>query len=332
MKSVLKIIASLFLFSLVALPVALAAENIAASTQKGQHTYLVFGLDDAAENTDAILLVSFNTADNTAAIIQLPRDTFVNADGRITKINGLYSAYKAEGLTSKKAMRLTTDFIGSSLGVSSDGYIALTTDSFRRAIDALGGVTVSLMQDFVHNDSDPGKSFTLKAGENTLDGRQSLIFVRHRKSYLTADLGRLDAQKIFISGLYNTAMKKAGHEELMTAVRELRKGSVTNVSIMDLLIMLLKHSSKFRDTRITYLTMPGEAVADDDGVWYYVLNRASSEKVIKRYLSSEVNEFDADRIFFNSKNSRFAEIYERQNLKWKEYGSDNLNGIIIPKV
>ena len=331
MKSIFKIIASLLLFSALAFPVALTAENIAASTQKGRLLYLVAGLDDAAENTDALLIVSFNTRDNTAAIVQLPRDTYVNVGDKKAKINSLYSSSKIEGLTSKKAMKKTSDFVGSALGISLDGYIAITTDSFSRAIDALGGVTVSLVQDFVHNDKDPGKSFVLRAGENTLDGRQSLIFVRHRKSYLTADLGRLDAQKIFISGLYNTAMKKAGRDELMASVKELRKGSVTDFSLMDLLVILLKHSSKFRDTEITYLTMPGEAVADESGKWYYVLNRAATEKVIKKYFSSDEKVFDSKRVFLNDKNSRFAEIYNRQSFTFKEYQSDNLNGIIIPK-
>jgi hypothetical protein len=74
--------------------------------------------------------------------------------------------------------------------------------------------------------------------------------------------------------------------------------------------------------------------AFDDNIWngisYYVLNRASCEEVIEKYLSP-VSEFDRDRRFLSSDNLAFREIYLRDRIEYKVYTSGEVNGIKVPK-
>lgn len=329
MRSIFKMLLTVVLVSIFAVPATQTVGSIVTNSVKNEFLYLIAGLDDAAENTDALLLVSYNSDDNTATVVQLPRDTYCNFGGVQNKINGLYPFYKASGLTSEKAMKKTADFIADNFGLEFDGYLALTTDAFRNAIDAIGGVTVMLPDDFVYNDKNPQNSFVLIKGENVLSGKQAEIFVRHRSSYATGDLGRLDAQKIFIDGLYNTVTKKTEYNDLIAALGSVRNGLITDFSITDFLIMILKHSSKFRDTKITYLTMPGEAVKDTSGIWYYILNKNSTEAVIRQYLFSS-RTFDEKRILTNKGKSSFEDIYNRDSVPWQEYTSNSIKDINIP--
>ena len=330
MKSIFKILLTVLLVGIFAVPATQTVGSIMTVSMKNEFLYLIAGLDDAAENTDALFLISYNSNDNTASVVQIPRDTYCNFGGSQNKINGLYPFYKSGGLTPDEAMEKTSDFIADNFGLEIDGYLALTTDAFRDAVDAIGGVTVILPYDFVYNDKNPQNSFVLNKGENVLNGRQAEIFVRHRRSYITGDLGRLDAQKIFIDGLYNTVTKKIEYDTLFDALSSIRKGLITDFSTIDFVVMILKHSSKFKDTEITYLTMPGEAIKDSDGIWYYVLNKNSTDAVISKHLFSN-RTFDEKRIFTNKEKPSFEDIYNRHSVSWQEYTSNSIKDINIPK-
>ena len=61
MRLIFRIAFILFAFSLVFVPIKEKAQSVAAAADADSYTYLIFGMDDAAENTDAILLVSYNS-------------------------------------------------------------------------------------------------------------------------------------------------------------------------------------------------------------------------------------------------------------------------------
>ena len=52
-------------------------KDAAASVSGRRYTYLMLGKDRASGLTDVMMLVSLNTAEKSAAIIQIPRDTYV---------------------------------------------------------------------------------------------------------------------------------------------------------------------------------------------------------------------------------------------------------------
>lgn len=326
MKGLLKVI-SLMLVGTVSLPTSYTVGEAVVSSVKTQFVYLFAGLDDAASNTDALILASYDTADNKATVLQLPRDTYCSYGGTQNKINGIYASYIAAGSSPERAMSKTKRFIAQQLGIHIDGYVALTTEGLSSFVDSIGGVRVVLPEDFTYNGENP---FTLKKGENLLSGKQAEIFVRHRSSYAMGDLGRMDAQKIFINGLYNTVTKRADYDRLLKSLSTLRRGVITDVSVADIVIMLLKHSSKFRDADITYLTMPGEAVCDSDGIWYYILNKDASGSVLRKYLYSR-GEFDSRHLFSDGNNESFEKIYKKSGVLWQEYAADELSGINIIK-
>lgn len=331
MKSIFKKLVIMLLVGGVSLPTVKKVADISEEATKTEYAYLIAGLDDAAQNTDVLALVSYNTDGNLASVIQIPRDTYINYNNRQGRINHLYASYRNEGLSQEKSMEKTVEFLEGSFGITLDGYAAVTTEVFRDAIDSIGGVVITMPGDFVYNDPKGKYSFTLSKGENLIDGRTAEIFVRHRKGYSLGDLGRLDAQKIFLNGLYNTAVKKIGLFDFIKCIGSIKGGIITDFSISDLLIMVLKHSSKFRDVELSYITFPGEAVCTSTGKWYYILNKNASQKLLLAKIRSFTGNFDINGYFLDLGNPDFTRIYNSNDIGYKEYSAKELLNIYIAK-
>jgi LCP family protein required for cell wall assembly len=321
---------SVILIGALALPVTRNVTAIAGALRDNEFQYLIYGFDDVSDNTDVIIAFNYDVNTNDVSIVQIPRDTYCSYESENSKINHLYSHFRFLGLSDKEALARVTEFIGNQLGVSFDGYLGITTEGFRNSVDAIGGVCVLLNERFVYESRDPSRSFVLEPGENTLNGEQAEVFVRYRSGYLTGDLGRLDTQKIFLEGLFETLSSVNGYDEAFSILRKIQKNVITDFSAVELLTVIIKHSSKFKMLGASYLTMPGEASPDKNGISYYVLNRASCEEVIEKYLSP-VSEFDRDRRFLSSDNLAFREIYLRDRIEYKVYTSGEVNGIKVPK-
>ena len=63
----------------------------AVKRRTGVYNILCAGRDDAAWNTDVLMLVSFDTENGTASVVQIPRDTYLDGG----KINALWAKYVA---------------------------------------------------------------------------------------------------------------------------------------------------------------------------------------------------------------------------------------------
>ena len=300
-----------------------AIDVTAFGAGKSRYVYLILGLDDAASNSDSILITSYNSADNTASVIQLPRDTYCKSESHLNKINGVYASYKASGLSDKSALQKTADFISNKLGLHFDGYLAVRLADLEKLVDALGGVKINLPHDVVFYDKQGNYLRSFKSGENLLSGKDAAFFVRYRAGYANGDLGRLDAQKIFMNALFKTAVHDTGIDELFDIAKVFSDTAVTNIRVREILGMVLKHSSKFRDTEITYLTMPGKSLPDKNGIWYYVLNRKSSVSVLEKHTSSDGKSFDKNEDFLNKADQDFSDVYFSAGIKWKEYHSSD---------
>ena len=55
------------------------------------YTFLISGIDDAADNTDVILLLDVDLSSSNISVIQIPRDTYFNHSYMQNKINQYYT-------------------------------------------------------------------------------------------------------------------------------------------------------------------------------------------------------------------------------------------------
>ena len=164
--------------------------------KKGYYTFLIAGTDVISNNTDVLMLASIDTEKGEINIIQIPRDTFVNKEvggyQTVTRVNSVYAAaYNRSTKAGTRgesarhiAMKELKARLEESLCVNIDYYALVNTSSFRRIVDAVGGVWFDVPKDMDYDDPEQGLSIHLKEGYQLLDGEQAMGLVRFRYGYM----------------------------------------------------------------------------------------------------------------------------------------------------
>lgn len=289
--------------------------NVSALGGKDIYSYLLVGLDDAAGNTDALSIVSYNAYANHISVIQIPRDTYYEFGFYQNKINQLYPKLISEGKSKEEALAELTDTVGELFGVTLRGYVAATTDSFIGFVDSLGGVKIKIDESFLYLAELEKMGVPLKIGENLLDGKTALKLVRYRSEYIGGDLTRLDVQKLFFAGMFETVYEFVVSDGVCKLFSSAKKNISSDFGVLDIILMAIKHSSKFKMVEFVYLTLPGKAIKSESGLWYYQLNMPALIDVKNDYLMS-IDEFDVSKKLIISE-----EIYNDENIDYKVFHS-----------
>ncbi|MBP3088721.1 LytR family transcriptional regulator [Corynebacterium sp. sy017] len=176
--------------------------------------------DEEADNTDTIMVIRVPDDGSSATAISIPRDTYIH-DKKMgnLKINGVYSAYKAQekqdlitdGLSDEQKLEEKSkdagrkgliNAISDLTGITVDHYAEIGLLGFVLLTDAVGGVDVCL-NDAVY-DEYSGADF--QAGPQTLNGAQGLAFVRQRHGLPRGDLDRIVRQQAYMASLVSKVL------------------------------------------------------------------------------------------------------------------------------
>ena len=316
-----KILSLSLAFAIFLIP-SLKARSAPAESSKIER-YLGVGFDDAAQNTDVIAVVTYDHFGNRLTILQIPRDTYYRFGGCQNKINQLYPhllAGRTDKASKETAMRALVAAISSMLGVQIDSYLGVSVSDFEKLIDAMGGVSIFLEQPISYMDSESGESLVLHSGTHLLTGRQSSAFVRYRVGYPRGDLGRIDAQKTFISAMLAKFADGMPLSALPSLFSTFRDHAVTDISIPHAFRCGLRFVSSYKRTDIRYLTLPGEPCMHK-GISYYVVNRASAGEAISSWLCFDADkpDIDPDSLLFSESAAPIFEIYHRNSIPYFVY-------------
>jgi LCP family protein required for cell wall assembly len=141
--------------------------------------------DDPGHNganlTDSIMVLSLNTKNNTALMLSVPRDLWVNIPGYgHSKIN---AAYPDGG------MNMLQQVVQDNLGLTIDYHALVDYGAFKDLVDAVGGITITIKSDDPRGIYDPNLDWTSRHccalakypnGPVTLNGKQALNLARAR--------------------------------------------------------------------------------------------------------------------------------------------------------
>lgn len=153
-------------------------------------------------DADMVMLLVFDEATKQCNILYLNRDTMVEMPvlGIGGKKAGTYYGQLALSHTYGTGLEdscintkeTVSAFLG---GVTIDHYVSMNMDAISILNDAVGGVTVTVVDDFSEVDS------TIPKGQVTLHGEQAVSFVRTRKDVGDQlNLSRIQRQKAYVSG------------------------------------------------------------------------------------------------------------------------------------
>ena len=292
-------------------------EAILGHEEKQLYNFLLLGRDSAAGLCDVIILTSVNVSDGNVNIMQIPRDTYFNyADGSYKKINGAANALGISGFVSA---------LGDALGIGIDYYLSLDTKTVAKMVDMLSGIEIDVPSDMDYDDPAQGLSIHIKKGKQKLGGEEAVNFLRYRSGYLTGDIGRIDAQKLFL----NAFVKRVGEQKNPLVYLNLFKlvstNGVTNIREQDITSIGLK-CSKTSAGKVYYVTAPGSAVqSENSGAWYYVLSKSSMQELLgERFgLKDGKKDFDNTQKFVDNKIKSFYDIYNKRS-EYRVFTADEL--------
>ena len=179
------------------------------------------GVDTRGELTenarsDVNILAAVNPATKRVALINTPRDYYVDLAGTDSKDKLTHA-----GLYGVETSMAT---LGGLYGISVDHYIRINFAGFIQIIDALGGVDVYSDQAFTSVGS-PGyyDPTTFVEGWNHLDGKSALAFARERHAFASGDIQRGINQMKVIDAMLNKIKSPAllmGFSKIMDAASD----------------------------------------------------------------------------------------------------------------
>ncbi len=286
---------------------------------ENKYNILVLGHDRAANLTDVMMIVSFDVKEGTMAIVQLPRDTYFEADDYYYhKINGLYNYFISESKEDDsddpelEGCIRTAKYLSDNLDIKIHYSAVMDLDGFGDIVDAIGGVYMYLPYSMYYPDPAQNLLIDLQKGFQTLDGDAAEQFVRFRYGYITGDDGRQDAQKMFMTAFIENAKNNINLSNVDDVASAIFNSVKTDMKLTDI-AKFGKAMLSMELSNITMMSFPGESTLCN-GAWYFVMNRASAIELMQKYYNvyeDPVTEetFDKDRVFCNEDDPDMYETY-----------------------
>ena len=233
---------------------------------------------------DMAMLLIFDERDEVCRVLQLNRDTMLEMPyiGITGEQAGTYFGQLAlshsfgSGLedSCENTRQAISDFLN---GLHIDYYVSMNMDAIAILNDAVGGVTVNVTEDF--SEVDP----TIKMGEQTLMGQQSINFVRTRKDVGDQlNLSRLDRQKEYMEGFISAfkTMRQQDSTFFVSAYEAIAPYIVSDCSV-NALQGILDHYGHYPMAEL--ITPEGENVMGEQYFEFYVDEAKLDELVLRLF-------------------------------------------------
>lgn len=251
--------------------------------EEGERTnILLLGVDarpgETKSRADTMIVASIDPELNKVALISIPRDTQIEVEGSPSdKIN---SANVVGG------PELTVEKVAELLGEDIDYYVEMDFKGFAKIVDALGGVNINVEQRMYK----PSEGIDLKAGQQVLNGKQALGFVRYR-DYVMGDIDRTAHQQAFLKALGKEVLKTKNLMKLPSLVREINRNIDTNLRLSDMLTMAT-WAPGFNGNSIVAQTLPGYFLDKRDAYGnltqsYWIADKEKTEGLIEKMLAGQ---------------------------------------------
>lgn len=184
--------------------------------------------DDPGHNganlTDSVMIVSIDTRNNTAFLMSVPRDLWVDIPGGgHQKINAAYAVGQADHFSApgypNGGMGLLEQVVQENFGIKLDYYALVDYSALKDAVNAVGGVNINIQSNDPRGLYDPsidyathGPLVKLSNGQHVLNGEQALDLARARGDaygsygFDAADFDRTKDQRQLLVALKSKAV------------------------------------------------------------------------------------------------------------------------------
>lgn len=245
--------------------------NTELLSSKKPVSILILGTDTGAlgrnykGRTDTMMVMTLNPKTNKTTLVSIPRDMEVNFPDfpqySPAKIN---SAYTYGGV--KEAIKTVENHFN----IPIDYYVLINMGGLEKAINDVGGVTVTSPLTFSYG----GSSFTQGQAQH-MNGQTALNFARMRHQDPRGDYGRQERQRLVIAALLkksvtpSTVLNKDFLDSISGQVR-------TDLTLSDMKELALSYRGASKDVQSTYAQGTNQTL---DGIDFQVVSVQERQKV-----------------------------------------------------
>ena len=263
--------------------------------QDGVYTFLFAGSDDGTGNTDVIMVGRLDTVRHTAAFVSIPRDTLINVDTPIRKLNAVYWGAENNGGSGAEAL---LRHVKKLTGFEADCYAVISLEAFERAVDALGGIWFDVPQRMVYEE---GPVIDLQPGYQLLNGEQAMWLCRYRSGYINGDLDRIEMQHAFLKAAADQFLSLGSIPNVPLVAGVLADGMDTNMTASNM-AWFARQLLRCKSEDIHFLTAPNTPAFVHD-LSYTFLDLYSWLQMVNEYLNpgaAPVGEGQLDLVYLRS--------------------------------
>ena len=254
-------------------------------------TVLFLGIDKEAKSdlgnrpgengqSDSLNLLVADRETKKAKILQISRDSMVDIDiysasgDKMMTEQGQIALQYAYGDGKDESCRLTAGKVSELLyGVEIQSYLSLTMEGMVKAADAIGGVTLTVPEDYTWIDPAFAKGQTL-----TMDGAMVEKYVRSRDTQvLDSNVQRMQRQSQFMGALIEKLQSIKGSSNYLSLYQEMEPYMVTNMTVDE-----MKALSDYEIDAET-VNIPGEVILKDGHAQFIVDNKELQKIILKMF-------------------------------------------------
>lgn len=250
-------------------------QNPPTNLKKLRYQALVNSFDGL---TDTMLLLRFNPEAKKLVALSIPRDTRTQVPGYgVTKINEA----NADGGPALSA-KATSELLG---GVGVDRYVSINVQGVQALVDALGGVTVFVPKDMKYKDDSQHLYVNLKAGQQHLNGDQTLQLLRFRYDE-NGDIGRIQRQQMVMRALMEQALNPVTLARLPQILSVIQSHIDTNLSVEEL-VALVGFAARTNRSQVQMLMVPGSFSQPNEynGISYWLPSPQRIQTLMARHFN-----------------------------------------------
>lgn len=252
--------------------------GLSADRKKEFYTFLLVGQDTfGGGNTDTMMLAAYDVPNQTLNVMSLPRDTFVNYNGRKVLLNSVYNRAGGARDTDKGIAALKKE-VEEFTGIPVDYHVIVQWDAVGELVNAIDGVEFDVPRRMYYNDLSQGFKIDLQPGRQHMDGSKAMQLIRWRHNsddsghilnsgYANGDLGRIETQQDFMKAIIKKCLQPG---VLLTNLGEyitiFQKNVVTNLSVSNMTYFAKSAVGGLDMDNVEFITMPWKNAGDGSHV------------------------------------------------------------------
>lgn len=263
--------------------------------QDGVYTVLLAGVDLYTGHTDTIVVGKVDTNAHKMDFVSIPRDTLLNMDGDMRKINAVYDQAVQAGKNGMEALKMRVEQV---VGFEIDCYAMIDLDAFIEVIDAVGGIDYYVDEPIYYDDVWQNMFIYYPVGMAHLDGEKAMALVRYRAGYLNADIGRIEVQHKFLKACFEQFISLGNIPNVGKVIDILTESLDTDLSAKNI-AYFMRQALMCKVEDITFNTMPN-AAKTIGGYSYAVIVLYNWIDMINEYLNpytQEITSADLDVMY-----------------------------------